>query len=53
LRLRNQFTRINAQGFAESGSFKCTVCNTEVHKWSGINHYSDWRQIAIGSAGKR
>ena len=34
---------------AVSGSFKCTDCKTEVHKWSGIDCYVGWRQITMKS----
>ena len=26
-----------------SGSFKCKVCTTEVHAWSGVYDFFDWR----------
>lgn len=26
-----------------SGSFECTVCNTEVHAWSGLYDFFDWK----------
>jgi hypothetical protein len=35
------------------GSFKCTVCDTEVHSWFGVDRYDDWRQITMRSPGER
>ena len=32
---------------AKPGSFKCTDCGAVVHTWSGIDHYSDWRQVTM------
>jgi hypothetical protein len=28
-----------------SGSFKCSVCNAEVHAWSGPHHFFGWQKI--------
>ncbi|MDE2379674.1 hypothetical protein [Bradyrhizobium sp.] len=28
-----------------SGSFKCRVCNAEVHAWSGYHNFFDWEAI--------
>jgi transcription elongation factor Elf1 len=26
-----------------TGSFKCKVCQTEVHAWSGFHDFFDWK----------
>jgi hypothetical protein len=28
-----------------SGSFKCSICNAEVHAWSGHHHFFRWQAI--------
>jgi len=28
-----------------SGSFKCSVCNAEVHTWSDYHHFFGWAAI--------
>ena len=30
-----------------SGSFKCTVCDTEVHTWSGYHDFFNWEAIKM------
>lgn len=32
-----------------SGSFECTVCKTEVHAWSGVYDFFDWKGSKMGS----
>ena len=32
-----------------SGSFKCKVCKAEVHAWSGVHDFFDWKAINISS----
>jgi len=33
------------EGHAEkrSGSFNCQICGTEVHAWSGLHDFFDWK----------
>jgi len=28
-----------------SGSFNCSICETEVHSWSGHHEYFDWKAV--------
>jgi len=28
-----------------SGAFKCRVCKTEVHAWSGLYNFFDWKAV--------
>jgi rubredoxin len=30
-----------------SGSFKCQVCGIEVHSWSGIYDFFDWKAVEM------
>ena len=30
---------------SQSGNFKCSVCNAEVHAWSGDHHFFGWQAI--------
>jgi hypothetical protein len=30
------------------GKFKCQDCQTEVHAWSGIYDYVDWKATTMG-----
>jgi hypothetical protein len=32
-----------------SGSFECAVCKTEVHAWSGLYDFFDWKAIKTRS----
>ncbi len=38
-----------------SGSFKCPICQAEVHAWSGNHHFFAWQPIRTKQAdfGKR
>jgi hypothetical protein len=33
-----------------SGSFKCLVCKAEVHAWSGVYDFFDWKAANLRSA---
>jgi predicted SprT family Zn-dependent metalloprotease len=33
-----------------SGSFSCQVCKAEVHAWSGVYDFFDWRAANVSSA---
>ena len=33
-----------------SGSFKCKVCKAEVHAWSGLYDFFDWKAANVRSA---
>jgi len=32
-----------------TGSFECRVCQTEVHAWSGLYDYFDWKTNNVGA----
>jgi predicted RNA-binding Zn-ribbon protein involved in translation (DUF1610 family) len=32
------------------GKFKCQDCGTEVHAWSGIYDFVDWKAATMGAA---
>ena len=32
-----------------SGSFNCKVCKTEVHAWSGVYDFFDWKAANVRS----
>ena len=34
-----------------SGSFRCSVCNAEVHAWSGYHSFFNWETIRSSSRG--
>jgi hypothetical protein len=33
-----------------SGSFKCKVCKAEVHAWSDVYDFFDWKPTNLGQA---
>ena len=39
------------EGHAErrSGSFNCQICGTEVHAWSGLHDFFDWKIMKTDS----
>jgi hypothetical protein len=32
-----------------SGSYNCSVCETEVHRWSGTHEYFNWEAVQMRS----
>ena len=32
-----------------SGSFSCSICETEVHAWSGTHEYFNWEAVRTKS----
>ena len=32
-----------------TGSFECRVCQTEVHAWSGLYDFFDWKANNVGA----
>jgi hypothetical protein len=32
-----------------SGIFNCSICETEVHNWSGYHEYFDWKVVRTKS----
>ena len=38
------------QSNRRSGNFRCGVCDTEVHRWSGYQNFFDWKALKMMSS---